>query len=304
MSGNFIPVAPGTANVTATYNGLTTIIPVTVNPAPPPTLPNPSGLAFLSDDFTGYANQAAFLARVSTTAGGTGTGSILYNDGANAQFATPDPTVLYNGHQTLQYRFPAGTDARPELWPLFAARSNIWFRAMIRYVPGFTTDGSGPNQDSQQKAYKLLGWVLNNALYDGSGRIEITFTTQYENYWAFGTKAGTPVVGVDDDVTYPAVITTEWQDAAWYQYIFNYRVSGTQSFCDTYMGRNAVTPTFRSHGEATNRDGLAAPGATGVCCGLNYNRVRGTNQELFLNYGFWEVVDGTQFPNPFGLVLP
>lgn len=305
MAGNIIPVAPGSATITATYGALTTTIPVTVAAAPPPSLPNPSGLAFLQDDFTSYTSTANFQTHISTIAGGTGGGSpILYSDGAAAQYAAIDQTITYNGHQTMQYQFPGGTDVNPKLWPNFdTPRSNIWFRAMIRFVPGFTTAGNGPGATGSE-AYKLLGWAINTNLYDGSGRIEITNTTQYVCYWGASTKAGATVIDSDTGEASPGNITTEWQDGAWYQYILNYRVSGTTSFTDTYFGRNAVTPTHRSAGSAPNLDGLAAPPASGVQCGLNYNRIRSSSQAFQLNYGFWEVCDGVQYPNPYGVVLP
>lgn len=306
MSGNFIPVAPGTANVTATYNGLTTVVPVTVAPPPPPSLPQPSGLAFAQDDYTTYATQAQYLANVSSNFGGTGNpATALYTGAENASWCTPDFSVTYNGHQTLQYQFPGGTSARPELEHGFAARPNIWYRAMIRFVPGFTTVGSGPNQDSVSSAYKMLSWALNNTLYDGSGRIEISNGTEIQCYWGCANKnTNAAVISTDTSFKRVGYITTEWQDGSWNQYVFNYWTQGTTSFCNTYVGSGASTPTLRSQGSAPNLDGLSAPGATGVTCGLNYNRVRGANQVLYLNYGFWEAVDGTDHPNPFGLVLP
>lgn len=301
--GLITSVADGSATITVTHpaSGKTADVPVTVS-TDPPSLPSPSGLAFLQDDFTSYTNTADFLTHVSTTAGGTGGGTILYNDGSHATDTAIDTTVLYNGHQTLQYQFPGGTDTNPELWPNFTAKSNIWFRAMIRFVPGFTTAGTGEGATGAN-AYKLLGWALNNDLYDGSGRIEITNTTEYVCYWGASTKSGTTVISTDTSEASPGDITTEWSDGAWYQYIFNYRTDGTNSYCDTYFGRNADTPTLRSSGSAPNLDGLSAPGATGVCCGLNYNRIRADDQIFQLNYGFWEVVDGTAHANPFGLSI-
>jgi hypothetical protein len=307
MAGNIIPVSPGTANITVGYNGLTTVVPITVNPAPAPTLPSPSGLAFVQDDYTSYTSQANFLTHVAPVAGGTGGGSILYNDGANAQWCTPDGTVLYNGHQTMQYYFPASTAARPELWVTFGPRQNVWFRVMIRFVPGFTTWGTGPNQDGPlfvSKAYKLIGWSINNNLYDGSGRIEISNFTEYQCYWGASTKTGTTVISTDTSFKHVGQVTTEWDDGLWNQYILNYYAIGGVGYCNTYLGRGSATPVLASQGQAPNLDGLPAPFCTGVQCGMNYNRVRGTDQNLYLNYGFWEAVDGTDHPNPFGLVLP
>lgn len=304
MAGNIIPVAPGTATITATYGALTTTIPVTVSAAPPPSLPQPSGLAFESDDFVAYANTAALQARIATIAGGTGTGSVLYDDGAHGDLAFIDQTITYNGHQTCGYGFPGNNAIQPELWPLFTPRNNIWYRSMIRFVPGFTTAGNGSGA-SGANAYKLLGWTINTGLYDGSGRIEITNTTQYVCYWGASNKTtGATVINTDTSGKSPGNITTEWTDGAWYSYIFNYYVSGTTSFCNVYLGRNAETPTLRSQGSAPNLDGLAAPPAGGVCCGLNYNRVRSGSQAFQINYGFWEVCDGTLYPNPYGVVLP
>lgn len=310
MAGNIIPVTPGTANITIGYNGFTTVVPVTIAAAPPPTLPNPSGLAFLQDDFTSYTSTANFQTHISTIAGGAGGGTILYSDGQNAQLAAMDQTVTYNGHQTMQYQFPGGTDANPKLWPtLPTLKAFIWYRAMIRFAPGFTTNGSGPNQDGVSQAYKLLGWGYDDGTNYGSGRIEITNTTQYQNYWGMNNKAtnafsGGNVAAQDDARSVGGNVVSEWSDGEWYQYIYSVDNRTTTGATQFWLGKGSATPALRCTSTGSMVSGGICTQVNAVLCGLNFNRIRGASQSLSLNYGFWEVVDGVAHPNPFGLPLP
>ena len=253
----------------------------------------------LSDDFSKYASTAAFLANVSTNIGGTGSPSTsLYDDGGNANLAQIDPSVLYNGHSTLKYNQPGGTDASPTFSVDFRTGSltKMWFRAKIRFSTGFTTTGTLTNSAN---AYKLLGWGWDTE--DGSGRLEITNTSQYDFYWNIQSKSTGALVGGGQHSS-PGSVTTEWTDGGWYDYIVGCDFSqGTSGVCRVWMARDGQTPVLRATTNGTMSNGGALPGINRVSLGLNFNQVRTASQTQALWYGEWEVVDGSQHSDPYGL---
>jgi len=255
-----------------------------------------SGLALLSDDFSEYSSTAAFLQQVSVNVGGTGNYlTAMYHDGRNAQLASIDPTVLYNGHATLKYTQPGGTGATPELWvTLPSSIKTMWLRAKIRFSPGYTTTGTLTNSSN---AYKLLGWQL--AGVNGSGRLEITNTTQYDLYWSAATYSGATAVPNTDAGGGPSV-ATEWQDGGWYDYIIEYTVtSATTGVARAWITRDGQTPRLVMTRNRTAASGYTMPSANGVSLGMNFNQVRTATQNQALWYGQWEVVDGGAHPDPF-----
>lgn len=271
--------------------------PVVTPPSPVPI----SSLDLISDHFTQYKNTAAFLANVSTAIGGTGSPSTsLYNDGVNPTLASIDPTVLYNGHQTLKYTQPGGTAATPELWTTFGTSkplSILWYRVKVRFSPGFTTTGTIAGSAN---AYKLLGWGWNT--YDGSGRLEITNTNQYQLYWNVqakntGTLVGGGVYGLGGN------ITTEWTDGNWYDYIIQVDFSKSPNgVAKVWMATDGHPPVLKATSSASMNSGQGPlPGITTIDIGMNFNQNRSATQAQALWIGQWEVISGTDHPNPFGL---
>ena len=255
-----------------------------------------SGLGFEYDDFTEYSSTQALLARISTNVGGTASPTTaLYNDGGNASLASIDNTVTYNGHPTMKYTQPGGVSTTPELWVDFAARKHIWFRTKIRFNQGFTTTGTLSNSAN---AYKLLGFAFDT--YDGSGRLEITNTNQYQLYWnaqskSTGALVGGGVFGLGGN------ITTEWSDGGWYDYILEVDFSQSSGIARIWMAPDGQTPVLRATSNGTMQSGLPLPSLTGIMLGMNFNQVRASTQSQAVWWGQWEVIDGTQHPNPFGV---
>lgn len=275
--------------------------PVTVDTTPVVTTPptNPiSATWVVGDSFTQYKNTSAFLANVSSNIGGTASPSAaLYNDGVNASQASIDPTVLYNGHQTLKYTQPGGVANTPELWASFSPTiQHLWFRSKIRFSPGFTTTGVTPNDAN---AYKLLGWGWNN--YYGSGRVEITNTTQYQLYWTVLAKSNSATVGGGATTGIAGNITTEWTDGGWYDYIIEVDYSQPTGVVRLWMAKDGQPPVLRSTVSGTMQGGLAMPSLNQVMLGMNFNQTRATGQNQALWYGQWEVIDGSKHTNPYGL---
>lgn len=271
--------------------------PVVIPPVVIP--PTPAIETISGDDFTSYLNTAALQQQISKNAGGTNNSlTAFYGDGHNGQWASIDKSVLYDGHQTLRYDQPAGTEKTPALWHYLKKGieyRNVWFRAFIRFSAGFSTRGITPREAN---AYKLLGlgWVGDA----GRATLEITNTDEYQENWnSIGNdkiKRSGPIVFAKGPR-----ITTEWTDQRWYQYLIHYeQTSNTAIRQRWWMAPDGEAPVFR--GEVQGKMTLGVVPSVGrVMLGLNFNSARTKAQSLW--YGRWDVVDGSKYANPFGVQL-
>lgn len=282
----------------------TPVTPSPIVPTPTPVSPTPTGsglssLRVTGDDFTQYKTTAALLTNITNGAGGTGTSqTALYNDGANATLASIDESVLYNGHHTLKYAQPGGEANTPELWVNFKNGQTLqvlWYRVKLRFSPGWTTSGTLTNSAN---AYKLLGFGWDT--YDGSSRLEITNTNQYQIGWTTQSKSGGATTGGGNTAVL-GNITTEWQDGGWYDYIIKADFSKSPASASVWMAKDGQTPVLKGTASGTMVNGLPLPHLTGVMLGLNFNQVRAASQSQSLWYGQWEVIDGVKNSNPYGL---
>jgi hypothetical protein len=232
----------------------------------------------------------------SNVLGGTGTSNLLYTDGRNANLASIDESETYNGHHTMKYSQPGGTANSPELWVTMPkSTSHVWVRAHIRFSPGYTTTGTLTNSSN---AYKLLGW--NYPGVDGSGRLEITNTTQYDFYWGMFYKNTSTVAGGGNH-TNSGQISSEWTDGAWYTYIIEIDNSKPTAVTRFYWARGTDKPVLRGTTTGTMVNGSLVPNIDAFNFGMNFNQVRAANQNQALWYGDWEIVDGNAYSNPFGV---
>jgi hypothetical protein len=256
--------------------------------------PGLSGLAIVSDDFTRYSSTANLLSYITVNAGGTGAwNNSFYSSGIAANLIQLDSTVLYNGHATMKYNQPGGVGSTPQLWVSFPARTHIWYRVKVRFSPGFTTAGTLANTSN---AYKLLSWGWSTA--NGSGRIEITNTTQYQLYE--NVQNGGTLLG-GGNFLMAGNISTEWSDGGWYDYIVEVDHSQPVGVIRLWRAKDGQTPVYMGQEPEQMTDGSSMPLLTNISVGLNFNRIRAPNQNQALWWGEWEVVDGTQHPNPFGV---
>lgn len=272
-------------------------IPIPPTPIPPTPIP-PSGVVpLLADDFTSYQGKTAnLMAVIPKAVGGTGTGKILYNDGGNAQLASIDTTVLYNGHPTMKYTQPGGSALTPELWPnLPSTLSTMWFRGKIRWSPGFTTTGTLGNSAN---AYKIFGWGWDTT--DGRGSVELTNTTQYSLFWSIIAKSGGKSAS---SILNGPSITTEWTDGAWYDYIAYYNQSSATTIQQAWwLAKDGQTPVLSKGITGTAPAGLALPKVNRVMVGINFNQNRAASQNQAVWWGSWEVIDGSKYPDPYHLL--
>jgi hypothetical protein len=290
------PTPPPPSEPTPTKPPVDTPVTPPTTPTTPPTNPGSglSGKAFVYDDFRSYSGTSALLANISTVAGGTGGSGSLYRDGYNAKLAEIDKSVLYNGHQTVKYNQPGGTSASPGLWVSFPSGKRLtkmWFRVKVRFSPGYTTSGV---TSGSAKAYKLLGWAWAGA--DGRATLEITNTNQYVFDWSVTGSASGPYTYKSDPK-----ISTEWSDGQWYDYIICYeQTSSTTIRQRWWLAKDGQTPQLKADIKATMRSGTVPP-VNRVMLGLNFNQTRASGQNQALWIGQWEVVDGNEHSNPFGL---
>jgi hypothetical protein len=258
-----------------------------------------SGFAVIGDDFSKYASTADLLNNITRNAGGTGDQSrVLYNDGTNAQLLELDRTVLYNGHPTLKYNQPGGVGSTPEMWASLKSGSlgTMWFRGKIRFGPGFTTTGTLVNSSN---AYKLIGWGWENSY--GSGRVEITNTDQYQLMWG-GINPTTSQATTGITFGIGGNISGEWHDGAWYDYIVEYHIiSPTSAIARLWIAKDGSTPVLRTTSASNALAGATVPRVGNINIGMNFNQTRAANQTQALWWGQWEVVDGDQHPDPFGV---
>ena len=269
-------VAPGTTEISATESlGGAGAVGSSLAAEPAMgsvSLPVTSPMQF--DVFTQYANTEALLANVGPDQ--------LYCEAIAPQRIAIDPGVTYNGHRTVRVDQPAGSSGIARLTTCFTSQ-HFWFRIKLRFSPGWTTAGS---IGSSANSFKMFGWGWREG--DGRGDLEITNTTQYQLHFD-PQFAGAPFISVN-----AGSVTTEWTDGAWYDYIIHYQVTNGGSTTRFWFARDGEPPVLRA-----TANGTVAATASSIGFPFFFNQTLRASQSLWI--GQWEVVDGTQFPNPFGL---
>lgn len=261
-----------------------------------PSAPPSPGTVLLHDDFAGYADTMALRNAIVVGAGGLGGGPILYTDGWHCDQVSLDPTVPYNGHATLKMTLPGGVQNCPMLWAQLPKNLDIlWFRARMRFSPGFTDTGTLTNSAN---AIKLL--AFGHTTYDGSARLEVTNTTQYTLYWNVQAKNTGTLIGGGQTVS-PGRITTEWTPGAqWWDYII--KADRTTGLVSVWGGIDGQPKTLiATTPPETMQDGSAMPQIDKVGFTIEFNQVRAASNTEYLWLGAWEVIDGSVFPNPYTL---
>jgi hypothetical protein len=282
------PSTPGTYRVIATQVGGTKADTANVSVQ---AITAATGLV-KSDNFSQYAGNAAFQQLLAAK-------NFYGVDNIDPQLASIDPTVLYNGHQTMRYTFPGGDGSSPQLVVPVPFLRNMWLRVKVRWSPGWTTTGT---LTSSANAYKFLSWGWYGL--NGRGEITITNTTEYQNlidvfppeYGKAGSRASIA------DYNSAGRIANEWSDGQWYDYIVHYEITGTYTSRQRFwVVKDGGTPVLRATSSVTSYSDVPLPPIDRVQLGRNYNQMRLPNQTMYLWYGQWEVYDGTKNPMPFGL---
>ena len=291
-------------NPTPTASGPTTSTPPTLTASTPSVPSNAigtglSGLGLVSDDYTQYASTAALLANISSNSnGGTGnpaTSKYSYVD--NGNLLELDPTMTFNGHPTAKYNMPGGSASVPQLQVYFPGNkvlTDMWLRVTIRFSPGWTTDGTLTNSG---KGYKLLGWAWDSG--DGRGSVEFGPVTDMTIGWYVFRPAGSSM----GPILFSQTVPTAWRNGTdWYDVVVHYQqTSSTTVRQQWWMGINGTHLILQGDETGTMAPGQTVPNVNRIMLGMNFNQIRAANQTQALWYGQWEVIDGSQHANPFGL---
>jgi hypothetical protein len=214
----------------------------------------------------------------------------------------PDPTF----GQVARISFPV-SDKQPAgaprmLTQLRPALGNVWFRWRIKFTPGFTT--VGPEPQNAANSYKMTFWGWEG--YDGRGDVEMTNTSQFQAHWGV-IKDGKHLQHEKKELPGSqnfGRVTTEWSDNEWHEFIIHYEIVSPTVARQHWWRRRLtdkgkiVNNAFVYHGiEIT---GEPIPRMKSVELGGNKNKV--TPVPMSLAWGPWEVVDGSKFEDPFGVM--
>jgi len=159
--------------------------------------------------------------------------------------------------------------------------------------PRLDNDGTLTNSAN---AYKVLSWGWSGV--DGSGRMEITNTNQYELYE--NVQSGPSLIG-GGNYLIAGTVSSEWTDGAWYDYIIEVDHSVNPAVIRLWRSKDGSAPVYQGQTTERMNSGSPMPPITGISVGLNFNQTRAPSQSQAVWWGQWEVVDGTLHPNPFGL---
>jgi hypothetical protein len=238
-----------------------------------------SSVAFLSDDFTIYADAAEVLKNSGNTA--------LYRVISNSDLLAIDQTVRFDGHQTLKLNQPAGGSRAPWLFAHFPEpKASLWIRLRVRFSPGWRPATAGNEGDT----FFHWGWAGST---DQRGSVQMVRDGGYRLQWY--AQGATDVTRVNAG---PA--GTEWDDGEWYDYVVHYeRQSDTQVRQRFWLGRAGTTPTLRATLTGTMAT-APAPLANRVQLGQEFYSPIPTAQAIWL--GTWEVADGAVHADPFDVI--
>ena len=181
------------------------------------------------------------------------------------------------------------------------ALDRVWFRFRVKFAPGFTT--AGPYPVGHANSYKLAFWTWEG--FGGRGQIEFSNTTQY--IIGLGVNSGgtyfryneTPLPG---SLSWGSV-TTEWTDGEWWEYVVYYEKTGATSARNHLWRRRLTNGGVIANNPftywAVEISGSTTPRVRAVDLGPIKNKSNPTTMHLY--WGPWEVVDGSAYPNPFGM---
>ena len=262
-----------------------------------PTEPEqPSALVpLVTDDFSRYSSTVDLRKNINKNIGGTGEGRVLYSDGQVQDSIFLNTSVLFKGKPTIEYTFRSDRDTDPNLSVyLPVPLSSLWFRYIIKYSKGFTTEGAPVTMDSA-RAYKVcgLGWKG----YDGRCTIEITNRDQYVVNMGAKNRATSKYDLPFREAASDTRVTSEWNDeSVWMEYIMHLRPDNANNmllngFHGVYGGELAAFPQLMS----TRPAGIVS--VDRIMLGLNMNRIPYKTQGIYI--GQWEVYDGSVYADPF-----
>jgi hypothetical protein len=285
---------PGSYRVTATGpGGLADTAAVTV------TQGGPAGTytRLVGDDWKAYANKEQLRAR----------DYFWWLDSRDVYgFVDLVPDAVFG--QVARITFPVnsgGPGPSPRLQQSFAPMDKVWYRWRMRYSPGWTT--VGPDPAGHANSYKIGFWGWEG--YYGRGEVGLTNTDEYYVGLSVQNPSTGTYVQYSETRLNPTQGTglgrvgTDWSDGQWYEFVTYYEKTGATSARQHWWKRRLTTGGAVAPGPWTylgvGLSGGPVPRVDRVELGINKNK--STPSVEYIDWGPWEVVDGTQHPNPFGM---
>ena len=304
----------GTASGTAITSVVNQSVTMDVTLPPIATIPAPDYF----DDFTGYADNAAFLAEVGTLASGKKYNTI----GAGSSGATSlTSAVLFEGHQVVRGRIWEASKAKPLINANIPTMTSFWWQWVQRWDPGWSLN---LNASTYAKAHKMSNGSFTGLPSGKYGRVLHAWTN------GRGTPSNMPMVpgaasgnnadfqcegmgytGADTFVS-PTMMsaTTDgydmFHDGEWYEFLtyFNYIGPGEYEV-HTFVQKYGDPPVRRC--SIRIRDNNAWPtGVTNFQVMETFNVLNlfpdpGVDQSTYI--GKWAVWNNLTKPDPFGTGL-
>lgn len=196
------------------------------------------------------------------------------------------------------------TGFAPKIRARFAPLDRAWFRWRMRFSPGWTT--VGPSPPGYANSYKIAFWLWDG--YEGRGELQFSNTDEYVTLWTVRDRAGW--VRYDLRHLSPARgfgrVSGEWRDGEWYEFVILYEKTAADRARQHWWRRRLTTRGARAPGPWTyvgvEASGAPTPRMSGIILGGNKNR--NNPSTMYLSWGPWEVVDGTRWPDPWGIPVP
>lgn len=267
-----------------------------------------TGFQLIGDDFTGYADTAALQAQWDTS----NAVDKRYWFAVSTTNVSLDTAVTYNGHASMRYAWPAGSNAGPQS-QIYCTNNlvnrggpsnltTMWVRFTLKWSPGWDSTGDGTGGDA---SYKVGGMGWSN--YDGRGDFQYNNRTRLN----VGTHAIHKVTAANTMVFVTtnfdgAPQNNEWTGADWYDFVVHYEQTSAIS-CQYRVFRAISGQTLVSIATIENSMVSSAGSyytnvlADSWSLGKNYNQGRAGLPAQYMYWGRWEIVNGSTHTDPFGV---
>ncbi|HVH13426.1 MAG TPA: hypothetical protein VM759_10255, partial [Longimicrobium sp.] len=154
-------------------------------------------------------------------------------------------------------------------------------------------------------AYKVAFWLWDG--YEGRGQVEIANTSEYVLGWRVSQSGGGAALQYTQRELPGSPswghVTTEYTDNQWWEYVTYYEKTGPTSARNHWWKRRLTNNGAIANNAWTyigiEVTGATTPRANGIMLGANKNR--NNTSTAYIYWGPWEVVDGSQYANPFGM---
>ena len=181
--------------------------------------------------------------------------------------------------------------------------AKMWYRWRMRYEPGWTT--VGPDPAGHANSYKVAFWLWQN--YEARGGVVFTNSTQYLIEFGVRQPGGSYLQYNERPIPGSALnfgnVSTEWTDNQWYEFVAYYDKTGPTTAQQHYWRRRLTTNGQVAPGPwiymGLDLSGQPTPLVRGIQLGINKNK--NNTHDMYIYWGPWEVVDGSAYPNPWGM---